>query len=262
MKVPDLSPFFRQGFQHLPKVISLETLTEIRQFLVQALDDVCLQLQKDFPTLQHLSQIPELMYSLEADPARFDALAFATRSMLVGHFSLETRLNPILWGIARSSALQAVLSEVFAGQPFAMHMPPTARYILPYHRWAAVPPHQDISYNRHMANFVTVWTPLVPITPDCGGVIFFENTGHLPEQLQTSPQRLFWQRGVDVQGFSALMPELLPGDILLINPWVVHASAPNHSSRIRLSIDCRFFTGRSQKHSLDLKTWQVREPQQ
>lgn len=260
MTALDLNPFFSQGFQHLPGIISVAVLAEIRQFLLGALDKVLRDLQTELPALQQLAEIPALMAQLEADPARFENLSPATRSLLVGHFSLETRLSPVLWGIPRSAALQHLLTQVFTGQSYAMHMPPTARYVLPGNRWAAVPVHQDISYNRHMEQFVTVWVPLVPITPDCGGVVFFPNTGHLPEQPQKSAQGLFWQGGVAVPEEPPIMPELVPGDILLINPWVLHASAPNHSVHTRLSIDYRFFTGRSLKHSLDLSCWQVREP--
>jgi hypothetical protein len=52
------------------------------------------------------------------------------------------------------------------------------------------------------------------------------------------------------------------GDALLLNKWIVHESVPNVSSRIRYSIDFRFFSGRdsSSKHLLDMQTWKVIEP--
>lgn len=53
-----------------------------------------------------------------------------------------------------------------------------------------------------------------------------------------------------------------PGDILLLNPNVLHASRPNTSERIRISIDFRFFgkNGNSSKHHLNLNTNELLEP--
>jgi ectoine hydroxylase-related dioxygenase (phytanoyl-CoA dioxygenase family) len=55
-----------------------------------------------------------------------------------------------------------------------------------------------------------------------------------------------------------------PGDVLALNPMVIHRSMPNRSERTRFSIDFRFFgdADTSAKHFLDLRTWQVVAPEE
>jgi len=259
----DLTFFQQHGYQVCRGVLNAAEIARLSEFLNLALQQCTQQLQNilNLPDLQALGDFLE---ACEQEPARFEALPADIRQMLVGHFSLETRLSPVLWTIPRSAGIQDLLAAVFPGQTVKMHMPPTARFVLPGHRWSGVPPHQDISYNRHMMDFVTIWVPLVPIDAQCGGVVIHEGTGDLPEQplMPPSPNtaKLFWQSGVADLGHTKIQPEFEPGDVLLLNRWVLHASAPNLSERTRLSVDCRFFTGQSQKHALDLQHWQVLEP--
>ena len=61
-----------------------------------------------------------------------------------------------------------------------MHMPPTARFILPGNSAAAVPPHQDVSYNHHLTDFITAWVPFHPIDEESGGVAVFSGSQAVP----------------------------------------------------------------------------------
>jgi len=197
------------------------------------------------------------MVKSEQEPSLFADLSADLRQILVGHFQLKTRLDPMLWAIPRSPRVKALLAQLYPEQSVHMHMPPTARFVLPENRWAGVPAHQDISYNRHMRDFVTLWTPFVPIDSLCGGVIFYKGTGHLPEQPQAEPEKLFWQGAVSDTGWVKEQPVLKPGDGLILNPWVIHESAPNLSQTLRISIDSRYFVGPLEKHALNLDTWEV-----
>lgn len=259
----DLDFFRQQGYQVCRGVLNASEIQVLHALLAQAQVQACQELQSALE-LPELSDLGAFMSACEREPARFEALPLELRQLLVGHFSLETRLDPVLWTIPRSAGIQALLAEIFPGQRVGMHMPPTARFILPGHRWSGVPVHQDISYNRHMQDFVTIWLPLVPIDARCGGVIIHGGTGALPEQPlpaeDARPFPLFWQSELPDLGYPQIQPEFEPGDVLLLNPWVLHASAPNLSDYTRLSVDCRFFIGSSQKHSLDLQHWQVLEP--
>lgn len=259
----DLAFFREQGYQVCRGVLTAAEIQTLANFLNQACLESCEQLQNHL-NLPDMRALGDFLAACEQDPARFSALPGELRQILVGHFELETRLNPVLWTIPRSAGIQQLLAAVFPGQFVQMHMPPTARFVLPGHRWSGVPPHQDIAYNRHMQDFMTIWVPLVPIDTQCGGVIVHAGTGALAEQPLQSPEPskspLFWQSGVaDLRG-AKIQPEFEPGDVLLLNRWIVHESAPNHSDRTRLSVDCRFFTGTSQKHALDLQHWHVIEP--
>lgn len=261
---PNLDLFRQVGYQVCRGVLTGAEIATLHDFLQGAQ----IQAQQQLLSCLNLPEpesLADFLAGCEQEPERFDVLPTEIRSMLVGHLSLETRLNPLLWTIPRSAGIQALLAEIFPGQPVYMHMPPTARFVLPGHRWSGVPAHQDISYNRHMSDFVTVWVPLVPIDAACGGVIVHAGSGGMPEQpllpVETNHAKLFWQSGVADLGFFKDQPTFVPGDVLLLNPWIVHESAPNLSDRVRLSVDCRFFTGSSRKHALDLLHWQVMEPQ-
>ena len=145
-----------------------------------------------------------------------------------------------------------------------MHMPPTARYILPGNVHAGVPPHQDISYNKHMSNFVTIWVPLVDIDDECGGVTMYEGSGQASEYSVEQESSDFWQQGVPTEGFRSVHCAMKAGSVLALNKWVIHGSTANRSSNIRTSIDFRFFgaSDRSSKHYLDIKRHYVVKPEQ
>lgn len=114
-----------------------------------------------------------------------------------------------------------------------------------------------------MNGFVTVWTPLVVTDEQCGGVTFYEGRkdGVIPATKRV--QNGVWIEAVAVDGLRPVnCVPMAPGDILLFNPYVVHASMPNLSNRIRFSVDCRFFSSDAEtsKHYLDMTTWSVVTP--
>ena len=155
-----------------------------------------------------------------------------------------------------------MVDAAFGGRPIFMHMPPTARFILPNNFGAAVPPHQDITYNQHLADFYTVWVPLVEIDDVCGGMAVFEGSQDEPELLDDSKSEQ-WLAAVSTTGFRkrACRP-MSPGDLIIFNKQLIHISQPNVSTRTRLSIDMRFFpdTVVSRKHALDMQHWRVLAP--
>lgn len=179
-----------------------------------------------------------------------------------GHFDLNTRLDPRLWAIPRLPALQALLREVLDSGALFLHLPPAARFVLPGNLEAGVPPHQDLSYNRHLSDFVTVWVPLVDIDDACGGVAVYPGSAAPCEIAVPRDPQGHWLRGVSTQGYEALHCKLRVGDVLLLSKWIIHSSMPNHSSRTRLSIDYRFFGEQdsSTKHHLDLQSGVVIAP--
>jgi hypothetical protein len=182
--------------------------------------------------------------------------------LLTGHFPLDVRLSQALWAIPRDPQLQVLLREILGANKLFMHMPPTARFILPGNSAAGVPPHQDISYNAHMGDFVTVWVPLVEIDAECGGVTIFKGS-HQSQIAETELAGPVWLREITTSGYEAIdCVPMAPGDILVFQPRVIHSSMANVSSRMRLSVDFRFFgeNATSTKHYLDLQSWQVTAP--
>jgi len=187
------------------------------------------------------------------------------RHVLLGHFPLSVRLNEALWQIPLALAEQPFLYQLLGVRKLFVHMPPTARFVLPGNEKAAVPAHQDVSYNKHLGTFCVVWVPLVAIDHACGGMAVYPRTqgrGELFTGDKVAPAD-GWIPGIDVADLARveLFP-LAPGDVVVMGNETVHESMPNRSQRTRLSVDFRFFgdNSRSSKHYLDLAARRVVAP--
>jgi len=189
----------------------------------------------------------------------------ADRHVLLGHFPLPMRLDESLWQIPLALAEQPLLRALLGATKLFVHMPPTARFVLPGNAKAAVPAHQDVSYNKHLGPFCVVWVPLVEIDRACGGMAVYPRTqgrGELFAGDNVAPAD-GWIPEVEVAGLERVeLYPLAPGDVVVMGNETVHASMPNLSSRTRLSVDFRFFgeNSRSSKHYLDLAARRVVAP--
>jgi ectoine hydroxylase-related dioxygenase (phytanoyl-CoA dioxygenase family) len=112
-----------------------------------------------------------------------------------------------------------------------------------------------------MSNFITVWTPLVKIDEECGGVAVYRGSGNAPP-LEMSSAGAVWFDGVTTEGYEKVHITCEVGDVLVMNNQLIHTSMPNRSDRTRISVDCRYFgsNGHSEKHYLDMQDWQVIAP--
>lgn len=264
MEEIDVSNFEAYGYQVFEDVVPPDVISEVRNFLSQQINE----------TLEPAKR--EIGCSLDSDVVRVigdiaagrrggvESLSKATRDALSGHFSLETRLSPILWKVPYSEKSQVILKALLASDELYMHMPPTARYVLPGNVHAGVPPHQDVSYNKHMSNFVTIWVPFVDIDDACGGVTIYQGSGQAPEYSVEQASSNFWQGGVPTQGYRPIHCTMKAGSVLALNKQVIHGSTANRSSDIRISTDFRFFgaSDRSTKHYLDMKRRHIVKPEQ
>jgi len=186
------------------------------------------------------------------------------RHLLRGHFPLSVRLGEELWRIPLHLADHPFLYDVLGAKRLFMHMPPTARFVLPGNVEAAVPAHQDISYNKHLGAFCVVWVPLVDIDGACGGMAGYPRSHGRGDLLKgVSAAADGWLPGIDTSKLERVeLQPLAPGDVVVMSNETVHESIPNRSRRTRLSIDFRFFGGnsRSSKHFLDLAQRRVVAP--
>lgn len=187
------------------------------------------------------------------------------RHVLRGHFPLSVRLGEELWRIPLHLADHPFLYDILGAKRLFMHMPPTARFVLPGNIEAAVPAHQDISYNKHLGAFCVVWAPLVDIDGACAGMAAYPRSHGCGELLNgasaASPDN--WLPGIDTAKLERVeLQPLAPGDVVVMSHETVHESMPNRSGRTRLSIDFRFFSdsSRSSKHFLDLAQRRVVAP--
>jgi hypothetical protein len=203
-------------------------------------------------------QVHQLLVSRGAEMPAED------RHVLRGHFPLSIRLGEELWRIPLHLADHPFLYDILGVKRLFMHMPPTARFVLPGNVEAAVPAHQDVSYNKHLGAFCVVWVPLVDIDGACGGMAAYPRShgrGELLKEASGSADN--WLPGIDTSKLERVeLQPLAPGDVVVMSNETVHESMPNRSGRTRLSIDFRFFgdNSRSSKHFLDLAQRRVVAP--
>lgn len=255
----DVLFFQENGWAIVRDVVKLEALDTIRLFLEQEK----LELLKKIESEMGLSEdkiIPFLEAS-KKDETLLASLSKTIQDALFGHYGLETRLADVLRLIPQQPELQQLLKAVLQSNKLYLHMPPTARFILPHNNFAGVPAHQDVSYNQHMSNFVVCWVPFVKIDAQCGGVRIWKNSNiqkNLLEDANYIVQEnmpLFWHAGLKTDEFEEFHADMNPGDILLLNKWIVHESIGNNADYTRLSIDYRFFGEHdtSTKHFFDFE---------
>lgn len=255
----DLSPFREHGYQVARGLLDPAVVAEVGRFLAGEAEAATAAMAASLGCAGR-EQVVEAI-DRESRRPDFESIAPDLRMTMSGHFPLQARLSPRLWALPRLPAVRAMLEALFNDTRLFMHMPPVARFVLPGNRHAGVPAHQDVSYNKHMSDFVTVWVPMVTIDEACGGVAIFEGSGAEPEHAM-SKRDGFWFKPVPSEKYKRVHFPMNVGDALLLNPRVIHGSMPNHSTRTRISVDYRFFGGadHSTKHVLDMQTWKVIEP--
>lgn len=256
------SSLVAHGYAVVEGVISPAIVADVHRFLADETDGAVSAAQKELQC-DSVSALIDIAGQIAGGQASaMSTLTKATRDTLTGHFPLQVRLSERLWQIPMSADIAEVLRACLDSERIFMHMPPTARFVLSKNEHAGVPPHQDISYNGHMSSFITMWVPLVDISDDCGGVVVYEGSGKSDVQDAPASQERYWRQAVETLDYKPRHMTINAGDILLLNQYVVHGSAPNLSDRTRLSIDFRIFGERdsSTKHYLDLQTRQVFEP--
>lgn len=254
--------FHEHGYQIFENVIPLDLIDETKSILEKDAHSSLMNARSEIGCDEDelMVAIDEIASGVAA--GGLESLSKVSRNTLSGHISLEARLSLGLRKIPSHPAIQEVVRAILKSEKIFMHMPPTARFVLPGNLHAGVPPHQDISYNDHLSNFVVIWVPLVDIDDDCGGVTVYHGSGFEPELSVTHDANSFWQTGVPVEGFIPIHCKMRRGSVLALNKWVVHASMSNKSDHIRYSIDHRFFGEGdvSNKHFLDLQTNQIITP--
>ena len=97
----------------------------------------------------------------------------------------------------------------------------------------ATPWHQDMDYIPLVCDaVVTLWLPLVPVTPDMGPLMFATGSQH---------DGAIDLAGVEARYPIAVNPPMLPGDISLHSGWTAHRSASNRSDRMREAVAISYF---------------------
>lgn len=201
----------------------------------------------------HLSVIP-----LPAVAALRDLMQRQPRHTLAlnadGELPMDLRVSHEAAAVVNETA-----NALFTNTPYTRVIhPSTLRAQFPDDPAPIVPAHQDASYITYLADFLTVWVPLTPITGDGGGVEMYPAL--FDGEQRPATRAGLWLRGLDSQGTKPVYATMLPGDAMIFHRCMIHATRPNRSTRPRFSIDMRFFPAHipCPKPYLDLTTGEVR----
>jgi len=256
----DLSHFHADGYQIVGGILPENRISGIRSLLESEMDEVLLRLSRHGINGSLGDIVAAIDRCVSETPAAEMEFEFST--LLSGHFPLQVRLSEVLWSVPLSDQVQELARAALRSRRIYLHMPSVARFVFPRNSHAAVPAHQDISYNEHMSDFITMWVPLVPIDDDCGGVAVYEQTKDTEIMLRDAVREL-WLPAIETQGLKRVRcSPMNPGDVLIFGPRLIHESVANVSNRVRLSVEYRFFGEgtASTKHFLDLQTGRVVDP--
>lgn len=255
-----LNSYKENGYEILRGVIPLNVIEKVGRFLEIERNKTLDLIKGEIPfdSIEGLLSEAKKLYKSKEN---FAKLKKETQMALSGHFALESRLSHTTKLVPGEKSVQLILKKALNAENIKLHMPPTARFILPGNTIAAVPPHQDVAYNKQVDDFIILWVPFVDIDDDCGGVVVHHGTGNLPEQPVEHGG--FWLKGVNSGSTDLRHCKMKKGDILLMNKQVVHESRGNTSERTRYSIDYRLFDSKlkSSKHCFDYKTESFLDPE-
>ncbi len=192
------------------------------------------------PLLAQVTEIVEAAGWLEGGPLERSARAQAACSVDDPQYKAvydEIFRLPALHALLHAAPL-ARLMQMLTGPELLVHPVPVARLIFPQHAPGIIGAHQDHTAVGGAPESFTAWLPLHDCPAEQGALRILEgshrfglrpasaDTGYVPAEAQ---QGGAWAGG-----------EIQCGDVLLFHSLTVHEAAPNTSTRLRISLDCRF----------------------
>jgi ectoine hydroxylase-related dioxygenase (phytanoyl-CoA dioxygenase family) len=142
--------------------------------------------------------------------------------------------------LPHQSSLTRIM-RMLTGGDVLVHPKPIGRLIFPDCERLVVRPHQDYEFMKGDTEFYTVWIPLHDCSVESGSLRILEGShrlgilDHMREGLHVPELQL--DEAMDENWVSGTINA---GDVLIFHSCTVHASNPNVSQLMRLSIDCRF----------------------
>ncbi len=118
------------------------------------------------------------------------------------------------------------------------------------------PWHQDQFYwPLETEQTITMWMPLVPVTPEMGLMTFASGShslGHLGDFAIGDESQAVFERLIEERGLvRAATPALLPGDASFHSGWTLHAAPPNETNSMREAMTIIFFADGTRVAALD-----------
>ena len=147
-------------------------------------------------------------------------------------FSLQ-----LFHALPHHTLLQQVM-KLLVGEHLLIHPKPEARLIFPNFERGIVHAHQDHSSVAGDEESFTAWIPLHDC-PLVQGPLRVLDGSHRFGLQPTVGQSGYIPEGTE-RGAGWVGGDINAGDVLLFHSLTVHEAVPNQSSRLRISLDCRF----------------------
>jgi hypothetical protein len=144
--------------------------------------------------------------------------------------------------LAHHPSVTRLMTAVLGG-PMFPHPLSIARLVFPRNDAWATPPHQDYPNNQGTRDLVACWIPLADCPVECGSLSVLRGShrcGVASLDFALGPGN---RRAVLDERFAGLPwvgGDFALGDALVFHSHTVHRALPNHSDRLRLSVDYRY----------------------
>jgi len=150
-----------------------------------------------------------------------------------------------MYGLEEVHALQLLhefieLFERMFGESVLVHPRAILRSVFPGHANFNAPPHQDFPHIQGAIETFGLWTPLSNCPMEMGGLTVAEGShrdGVREFKMSNSPGGM---EVVDPLAGRWRGSDFAAGDVLIFHSMTVHKGLPNHSTRIRQSVDGRY----------------------
>lgn len=186
-------------------------------------------------------------------PTRFDA-GFNELITINRRFGSEVydavKLIPAFVRLSASAKNEAVMQELRPGSfPGFISRGYGIRIDIPGEDSFRAAWHQEYLYQLRSQDGLTLWSPLLSMTPELGPVIFAigshrDGVHPVREAVTNRPGAYSWaiENEAEITGrFEHVAPLSEPGDLVVLDFLVVHCSGFNRSNRPRWSMQMRLF---------------------
>lgn len=210
------------GYLYLPRLLDPDCVAQAREAIAAVLDSFGLLAADTAPA--------DLAY-VGGDPPERDVLVAAHRQ--INHLPAFARL-------AAQRSVARVM-ESLLGEDIVTHTRKICRVKYPHDPYDVVGPHQDFWYVKGAEETFTCWAPLTHVDADTGGLAVLPGSHKRGALAHARPEtsRFHGVAGAaDSDGW--VWSPMRSGDVLIFHSLTVHAGLPNTSTRIRLSVDCRY----------------------
>jgi hypothetical protein len=144
--------------------------------------------------------------------------------------------------LSHNGRLLSILKQLLGPSAYP-HPLGIARLSFPSNLACTTPPHQDYPNNQGTPDLLASWIPLTDCPKIMGGLAILPKShkqGVLPLEYSLGPGNRQAILSTQQRTEQWLSTDFKAGDVLIFHSHTLHCSLPNHSKRMRLSVDYRF----------------------